>query len=207
LAVKNDTQERLIEAAAGLWHARSYSDVGVSEICEVADVRKGSFYHFFSSKQDLAVAVIDRHWRNAYEMVVQPALSAGATPMEQLQHLVVGIAGEVARLTAEFGLMPGCPFGNLAGELSTTDGPVRERLEQLFESQRAVLQDLLDRAIEAGELPEATDTDEASRAMVAYIEGVLLMSKNANDASLAQHLLPLALRLAVPGAPVAAASA
>ena len=203
----NDTQERLIGAASRLWHARSYADVGVNEICDVADVRKGSFYHFFSSKQELAVAVIDRHWRNAYEMVVQPALSAGATPMEQLQHLVVGIAGEVARLTAEFGLMPGCPFGNLAGELSTTDGPVRERLEQLFESQRAVLQDLLDRAIEAGELPEATDTDEASRAMVAYIEGVLLMSKNANDASLAQHLLPLALRLAVPGTSVAAASA
>ena len=204
--MKNDTQERLIEAAAGLWHARSYSDVGVSEICEVADVRKGSFYHFFSSKQDLAVAVIDRHWRNAYEMVVQPALSAGATPMEQLKHLVVGIAGEVARLTAEFGLMPGCPFGNLASELSTTDGPVRERLKRLFQTQQDLLVQLLDGAVAAGELPEATDTGEAARAMQAYIEGVLLMSKNANDVSVAERLLPLALRLAVPGTAVETAA-
>ena len=98
------------------------------------------------------------------------------------------------------------PVRNLAGELSTIDGPVRERLERLFESQRAVLQDLLDRAVAAGELPEATDTDEAARAMLAYIEGVLLMSKNANDASLVGRLLPLALRLAVPGSPVPAAS-
>ncbi len=38
--------------------------------------------------------------------------------------------------------------------------------------------------------------------MIAYIEGVLLMSKNANDVSVAERLLPLALRLAVPGTPV-----
>ncbi len=56
----------------------------MSEICEAADVRKGSFYHFFASKQELAVAVIDRHWRDAYEHVVMPALRAGATPMAQL---------------------------------------------------------------------------------------------------------------------------
>ena len=184
MARNSDTQERLIEAASGLWHARSYADVGVNEICEVADVRKGSFYHFFSSKQELAVAVIDRHWSEAYETVLLPALAAGETPLAQLQQLTIGIAGEVGRLTDEFGLMPGCPFGNLAGELSTIDGPVRERLERLFESQRAVLQDLLDRAVAAGELPESTDTDEAARAMLAYIEGVLLMSKNANDASI-----------------------
>ena len=130
-----------------------------------------------------------------------PALAAGETPMAQLQELTIGIAGEVDRLTEEFGLMPGCPFGNLAVELSTIDGPVRERLERLFESQRALLQDLLDRAVAAGELPEATDTDEAARAMLAYIEGVLLMSKNANDASIVRRLLPLALRLAVPARP------
>jgi TetR/AcrR family transcriptional repressor of nem operon len=207
VARSNDTEERLVVAAAGLWHARSYADVGVSEICDVADVRKGSFYHFFSSKQDLAVAVIDRHWREAYETVLLPALAAGETPMAQLQQLTIGIAGEVSRLTDEFGLMPGCPFGNLASELSTTDGPVRERLERLFEGQRGVLQDLLDGAVAAGELPEVTDTDEAARAMHAYIEGVLLVSKSANDASIAQRLLPLALRLAVPGTPVETASA
>ena len=205
MARNTDTQERLVEAAGLLWHSRSYADVGVSEICEVADVRKGSFYHFFSSKQDLAVAVIDRHWKADYETILVPALATGDTPLAQLQQLMVGIVGEVGRLTHDLGFMPGCPFGNLAGELSTIDGAVRERLERLFDSQRAALQDLLDRAVSAGELPETTDTDEAARAMLAYIEGVLLMSKNANDASIVRRLLPLALRLAVPGTPVASA--
>jgi len=200
-----DTQERLITTAAGLWHARSYADVGVNEICVAADVRKGSFYHFFSSKQELAVAVIDRHWREAYENVVMPALAAGATPMGQLQELTIGIADEVDRLTEELGVVPGCPFGNLAVELSTIDGAVRERLERLFESQKELLRELLDGAVAAGELPQSTDTVDAARAMHAYIEGVLLVSKNANDASIARRLMPLALRLAVEGTPVEAA--
>lgn len=198
MAPHNDTQERLIEAAAGLWHARSYGSVGVNEICEVADVRKGSFYHFFSSKQELAVAVIDRHWREAYDTVLLPALAAGETPMGQLQALGAGIAGQVGRFADQVGYVPGCPFGNLASELSTIDGAVRERLERLFESQREVLQGLLDGAVAAGELPEETDTVEAARAMHAYIEGVLLMCKNADDASIARRLLPLAIRLATP---------
>jgi TetR/AcrR family transcriptional regulator, transcriptional repressor for nem operon len=207
MARSNDTRERLVSAAAGLWHARSYAAVGVSEICDVADVRKGSFYHHFSSKQDLAVAVIDRHWAEAYETVLLPALGAGETPLGTLRQLTIGIAGEMGRLSDELGLMPGCPFGNLASELSTTEGPVRERLERLFESQRGVLQDLLDAAVAAGELPEGTDTGEAARAMHAYIEGVLLACKTANDASIARRLLPLALRLAAPGTPVGTPSA
>ena len=202
----NDTEERLIEAASGLWHARSYADVGVNEICDVADVRKGSFYHFFSSKQELAVAVIDRHWREASETIVMPVLASGETPMAQIQEITVRIAGQMGRFTDEFGLMPGCPFGNLASELSTIDGPVRERLKRLFATQQDLLQQLLDGAVAAGELPEGTDTGEAARAMQAYIEGVLLMSKNADDVSIAQRLLPLALRLAVPTAAVETAS-
>lgn len=196
-----DTRERLITTAARLWHVRSYADVGVSEICEAADVRKGSFYHFFPSKQELAVAVIDRHWEEAYVAVVAPALRAGS-PMEQIRELTVGIAADVERLTDDLGVVPGCPFGNLAVELSTIDGAVRERLERLFHDQREMLRELLERAIEAGELPAATDTAAAAGAMHAYIEGVLLVSKNANDASIARQLLPLALRLATEGTPV-----
>lgn len=205
MARATDTRERLVEAAADLWHARSYADVGVSEICDVADVRKGSFYHFFPSKQDLAVAVIDRHWHNAYQDVVMPALAADS-PVEQLERLTAGIAADVRRLTDQFGYMPGCPFGNLAGELSTTDGPVRERIARLFDNQRMLVKDILDRAVAAGELPEAIDTDQAARAMHAYVEGVLLISKNADDAGVVEELLPLAVRLAAPGMPVGTAT-
>lgn len=203
----NDTEKRLIAAARRLWHTRSYGDVGVSEICEAADVRKGSFYHYFPAKHDLALAVIDDHWREAYENVVLPTRAAGGTPLEQLENILVRIGMTVRALTQELGVVPGCPFGNLAVELSTIDPSVRDRLQRLFADQQAVLQALLDDAVAAGELPPETDTAEVARAMDAYIEGVLALSKNANDAGLAEELLPLACRLATPRRPVETAAA
>ena len=196
-----------MQAASALWHARSYADVGVSEICDVADVRKGSFYHFFSSKQELAVAVIDRRWNEDFERIVMPALDAGESPLGRIRALLVGIAHEVGRLAEVLGSVPGCPYGNLAVELSTIDDAVRARLELLFANQQQLLAALLDDAVEAGEVHTGTDTAEVARAMIAYIEGVLLVSKNANDVSVAERLMPLALRLAVPGAPVESGTA
>ena len=61
------TRERIVNTAARLFLARSYQVVGVKEICLAAQVQNGSFYHYFPSKCDLAVAVVDHHaagfWR------------------------------------------------------------------------------------------------------------------------------------------------
>jgi len=48
-----DTYDRILLAARELIHARSYAEVGVAAICDQAQVKKGSFYHFFPSKQAL----------------------------------------------------------------------------------------------------------------------------------------------------------
>ena len=55
----HDTKQRLLDTAQKLFYARSYEDVGVQEICQEAGVKKGSFYHFFPSKRDLTLAILD----------------------------------------------------------------------------------------------------------------------------------------------------
>jgi TetR/AcrR family transcriptional repressor of nem operon len=54
-----DTRSRILSTARGLFHGRSDSDVGVKEICDRTGVLKGSFYYFFPSKRDGALAVIE----------------------------------------------------------------------------------------------------------------------------------------------------
>ena len=44
-----------------IWE-QSYGSVSVDVICERAGARKGSFYHFFPSKSDLAAVAIEDHW-------------------------------------------------------------------------------------------------------------------------------------------------
>ena len=53
----SDARDRIVSTAARLFLERSYHNVGVEELCAVADVRKGSFYHYFSSKGELGSAL------------------------------------------------------------------------------------------------------------------------------------------------------
>ena len=192
---QSDARERLIVAAAQLWHARSYGDVGVSEICEHAGVQKGSFYHFFPSKRELALAVIDEEWMRDGVGKMAPLLTGPLPPLERiLLFMDFGLEEQVA-LKAATGATVGCPFGNLAVEMGNVDPVLRERLDRLFDEWAALLQVPLDDAVAAGEL-EPIDTWQAARAMLAFMEGLGVIIKAKDDPHAVTDLLPLILRLA-----------
>jgi TetR/AcrR family transcriptional repressor of nem operon len=195
MARRNETRERLVEAAAGLWHARSYADVGVSEICDHAGVQKGSFYHFFPSKRDLALAVIDERWRRSGVGEMAPVLTGPLPPLERLTLFLERGLEEQLRLKKSTGATVGCSFGNMVVELGTVDDVLRERLAELFDEWAALIQTALDDAVAAGDLPEI-DTSQAARAVLAFIEGLGVLIKAKDDPMAAADLLPLALRLA-----------
>jgi len=205
---RSDARERLIEAAAELWHVRSYADVGVSEICERAGVQKGSFYHFFSSKRDLGLAVIDAGWQRIGVGEMAPILTGPEPPLERFARLFERGMELQLEMKEASGVTVGCNFGNLVVELSTVDEVLRERLSRLFDDWAGLIRHALDDAVAAGDLPEI-DTALASRAMLAYIQGMGVIIKAKDDPHAVDDLLPLALRLigadpaAVRPAPVA----
>src|SRR5271165_2514696 len=59
----SDAKEKLLQVAFDLIWQQSYGAVSVDDICVRAKVKKGSFYHFFPSKSDLAVAAYEEHWQ------------------------------------------------------------------------------------------------------------------------------------------------
>jgi TetR/AcrR family transcriptional regulator, transcriptional repressor for nem operon len=191
----SDARERLIDAAGELWHTRSYADVGVSEICEHARVQKGSFYHFFSSKRDLALAVIDEEWRRQGLGQMAPILTGPLPPLERLTLFLERGLQEQLELRESTGATVGCSFGNLVVELATVDDVLRDRLSELFDDWAGLFQRALDDAVAAGDLPEI-DTWQAARAMLAFVEGLGVLIKAKDDPLAAADLAPLMLRLA-----------
>jgi TetR/AcrR family transcriptional repressor of nem operon len=190
----SDARERLIDAAGELWHTRSYADVGVSEICDHAGVQKGSFYHFFPSKRDLALAVIEERWRLQGVGQMVPILTGPLPPLERLALFLERGLEEQLELKASTGATVGCSFGNLVVELATVDEVLRDRLALLFDDWAAFIQTALDDAVAAGDLPEI-DTDQAARALLAFIQGLGVLIKAKDDPLASADLLPLALRL------------
>lgn len=105
------TRERLLETAASLMWERSFQATGVEELCQRANARKGSFYHFFPSKSELAIAAIEDSWERARSDVFEPVFSSDESGMDQLALLVEKIATYQEALADEKGSYLGCPFG------------------------------------------------------------------------------------------------
>ena len=181
----SDARDRLVATAARLFLERSYQAVGVDELCRATDIRKGSFYHYFSSKSELGKAVIDLHAK-AFQR--QLAVSPTATPAEKLHAIPDAIGVIQSALEAQFGRAVGCPFGNFAAELSTTDDDLREHLARTLKTMEHHMAVVAHEAAAAGALQPGTDPEQLAHALLAQYQGIILLAK-LNDAGVA-HLAP-----------------
>ncbi|WP_310766944.1 TetR/AcrR family transcriptional regulator [Mycobacterium sp. Z3061] len=170
----SDARDRIVSTAARLFLERSYHDVGVEELCAVADVRKGSFYHYFSSKADLAKAVVDLHLA---VFQARLASSSGTTAAERLSAIPEAIAGIQSGLHSQFGRFVGCPFGNLAAELSTTDEAVRSHLAARLAALEEHLASICRDAAADGTLRADVDPNRLAHALFAHYQGLILLAK------------------------------
>ncbi|MDT8388143.1 MAG: TetR family transcriptional regulator C-terminal domain-containing protein [Thiogranum sp.] len=190
-----DSRQRIIASARDLIYSRSYADVGVAEICEQAAVKKGSFYHFFPSKQELSLAVIDDMRTLMEDQILIPAFARDIPPLQRLQRFVDNLY-EFQRGTA--GRLLGCPFGNLALEMATSDESIRRKLAEVFAGIQARFEHVLDEALSAGEIESSIDRPATAQAMLAYFEGVLMMAKTANDPEIIRKLASAFIQIRIP---------
>ncbi len=195
-----DTKERILNSALDLIYARSYANVGVQELCEHAGVKKGSFYHFFPSKRDLTIAVLDRQWMLAKQRIWDPAFKNRLPLGEKLQRCFDLFYDNQCGAKHKSGLVPGCPFGNLALELSTQDEAIRRKVDAVLQESSGYVKRAMNEAIAAGEIPKQ-DVDAAAGAIIAYAQGAMLMAKTRNDPGVIKELRQGALRLIHAGPP------
>lgn len=184
-----DTRSRILAVAREMFHGRSYADVGIQEICEGAKVQKGSFYHFFPSKQELAMAVIDdmaEDWAHGF---VAEAFDQNLPPLERLDYMIdAAYYWQKAAKDIE-GRMPGCLFGNLALEMSTRDDVMRAKLNAVFDKAKDKFRITLDEAVASGAMAPM-NTEDTATAMLAFLEGIILLAKSRNDPDVILRLGP-----------------
>jgi TetR/AcrR family transcriptional regulator, transcriptional repressor for nem operon len=178
-------RERLLDSARNLIRSSNYGAASVEDLCAAAQVNKGSFYYFFPSKHDLALAVLDSQWERAKINVLEPMFATDVGPLERFDRFFDRVAEHHNRP-----VVLGCPFGNLAVELGTLDEPIRDRVRDILEGYRGYFKAAIQDAILVGAI-EPVDVDIASQALVAYLQGALLLAKTHNDAqmiyTLGQH--------------------
>ena len=176
----SDARERLVDAARDLIATRSYHAVGVSDICADAGVRKGSFYHFFESKQALTCAAIDAHWA-AQETDCLRILQADEPPLRRLRELLDYYVRTQEETKYATGTVRGCTLANITLQLDAEQGDLRARLSDIFDAQVAQVLHVVQEAAAAGDVPGHVASTTTARAIVAQIEGLVLFARLHDD--------------------------
>lgn len=183
----SDAKDRLVETGLKLFFARSYDGVGVAEICEEAGVTKGSFYHFFPSKDDLGLAVIDYIW-SRMRASAQEIADSEQSPLGRIRTLFDSFCHRIAECKRINGRVMGCPFCNLAAEMSTQNERMRAKLTEVYDGMTAFFFDQLEKAKAAGEIPTSINTQNAACHLIMLMQGMAVLSKTYNDAEMIQRM-------------------
>jgi len=193
MAKVSDAKERLLQVAFDLIWDNSYSAVSVDHICERADVNKGSFYYYFKSKADLAVASYEEHWREK-----QPELdrifSPQIPPLERLSQWCNYVIERQKQKAQKYGRVCGCPYASVGSEVATQDEKIRAKTQELFERNLRYLESAIADAKREG-LVHCKDPIVAARRIYSVALGMLLRAKVRNDLGVLEDLEPAIMDL------------
>jgi AcrR family transcriptional regulator len=168
-----ETRDRLLKTAFQLFHEQGYHATGVATILREAGVNAGSMYHFFSSKDDLLLKVLEFALDYLEPMVMGPAEAAAVDPLER----VFVLLNQYREWIGANQCRMGCPIGNLALEVSDGNPQARELIHRNFENWAGRVEGWL--ASAAGELPPGTDLRRLARFVLTVMEGGLMQARAA----------------------------
>lgn len=164
---------RLIRTGVEILTEKGFSAVGIDEMVAAAGVAKGSFYHYFDSKEAYGLALIDAY-ADYYERRLDRCLGTGGRePLDRLRDFMADAKAGMAR----FGYRRGCLVGNLGQEMGILPEPFRARLIAVLRGWEARTETCLRAARAAGRI--ASDSDCRQMAQFFWIgwEGAVLRAK------------------------------
>lgn len=177
----NGTRQKLIDTARELIWTSSYGHVSVDDICKAAGAKKGSFYHYFPSKQDLAIAMLEEYCDYKIECVMKPVFAANKSFAQQIDDLTAAILQDARKNLDAHGSVCGCPIAAMGSEMIGEDEKViHEKVAELFLRCRDFLTAAIESAIDSGEIP-ACKIDAKAEEIHDFITGLMVMARIHNS--------------------------
>jgi TetR/AcrR family transcriptional repressor of nem operon len=198
----SDAKSRLLQAATDLVWTRSYGAVTVDDICEAAGVKKGSFYYFFKSKDELVAAGLTAKWdsvRPTFDRIFSPTRPA----LERLEQAFAYGFQQQKELRDKHGCVLGCPFSSLGTEIIAADKTLRDAVQKVIKQKLRYFESAL-RDLQAEGCLVGQDATALARQVYSYYEGVLAQARIADDLELLRGVYDGALKLLGIRQPVAA---
>lgn len=171
------SRERIVERAAELFAARGVAGTSLDEVLAAAGAGKSQLYHYFRGRDELVEAAVGLRCAQ-----VLAGLTSALGSVASLAELERALAGFMAGFE-QMGL-PGCPIGSLAAEVAERNEGARLKTAAAFGAWQQLLADALARMRDRGELRADAAPAMLAAALLASIEGGMVLSQARKDPAL-----------------------
>jgi TetR/AcrR family transcriptional regulator, transcriptional repressor for nem operon len=170
------SRERIVERAAELFAERGVAATSLDEVLAAAGAGKSQLYHYFRGRDELVTAAVGLRCAQVLAGLTQALGAVGS-----LAELERALAGFVAGFE-QMGL-PGCPIGSLAAEVAERNEGARLQTAAAFDAWAQLFAGALERMRERGELRADASSAVLATALLASIEGGMVLSQTRKDAA------------------------
>ncbi len=167
------TREDILESVINTVHRNGLTATGLSKLFDLSGASSGSFYNYFSSKQELGHALIDFEWEKLKTNILEPSQQQSDCPIEQL----LWIIDFLEKKQHKEPFCGGCLLGNLIVDLAEQDPSFREHLVQIFSQWEGAIAERLIQAQDQGHLKPSVDPQILAGQIMTVLEGAMLMGK------------------------------
>lgn len=168
-----ETREALLHRGMALLTEQGFLSTGIDAVLREVGVPKGSFYHYFDSKESFGLAVLARYDAYFAARLERALLDESRPPLQRLQDFVEDACAGMAR----HGFRRGCLVGNLGQEVSALPESFRVPLEAVLRGWEARLARCLRAAQADGSLAAQVDCDELAAFFWIGWEGAVLRAR------------------------------
>jgi AcrR family transcriptional regulator len=176
------SRERIVERAAELFAEQGVAATSLDEVLAAAGAGKSQLYHYFRGRDELVEAAVGLRCAQVLAELTQ-ALGAVAA-LAELEEALAGFADGYEQMG-----LPGCPIGSLAAEVAERNEDARLQTAAAFDAWERLFDDALERMRDGGELRADASAAALATALLASIEGGMVLSQTRKD--------PASLRIAV----------
>ena len=186
MARVTDTRDKLLDAALQLVWEEGVGSASVDDICEKAEVRKGSFYHFFKSKGDLIIAALEAHFEGA-RVEFDRLFSPSVAPVERLRGFFEYMLSRQEMKRQQVGRVLGCPYMSAGVSCSSEEQIIREKVETIFAVYRKYFETALRDGKADGSIP-VKDVPVTVETIFQFIEGTMSAARIQNSMKPIEHM-------------------
>ena len=172
-AGKQDTRVALLETGIDIMLEKGYTNTGIQEVLSSLGVPKGSFYHFFDSKESFAVAMIHHYDQINSIKLINAMRNTQESPLQRLKtYCETSKQGFLSRECRK-----GCLIGNLSQEMSDQSETLRRELSTVMAKSCDLFAKCIEEGQHIGEITKIRPAGEIADVLYSGLSGAFMRAK------------------------------